>query len=146
MMTGIDPNAALGDLAPIIKRAAAGDIEAQRMGRSFAIQDMADAESRRDYAMGQGHAAEAMFWARLAASHGFEDDAVILAAVLTQLAEFWGFDRRDDSADWGNLLLAEAVTILDDLAANGNEAAATAINEMGARVSPHIFQKAKEIA
>lgn len=145
-MTRADPNVAMGELAPIIRKAAAGDLEAQRTGRALAFQDMTDATRRYDYAMGQGHAMEAMFWARLAASHGHEEDAISLAAILMKLAEFWGYDRPDDYADWGNCLLAEAVTILDDLASNGNEAAAASINEMAERLSPRIFQRAKEIA
>ncbi|WP_051125345.1 hypothetical protein [Sphingobium yanoikuyae] len=86
---------------------------------------------------------EAMFWARLAASHGHVDDAIVLAAVLTALAEYWGYDRED--AAWGNLLLAEGVALLDSLAADGNEAAATAINEFSHRVAPRIFTQAKQV-
>ncbi|SEQ47387.1 hypothetical protein [Sphingobium sp. YR768] len=146
MMEGCDANGALGDLSSIIKAAGAGDLEAQRAGRSLALQDMYAANARNDHAMGQGHAAEAMFWARLAASHGHDDDAVMLAAVLVSLAEYWGYDRRDPRAEWGNALLAESIAILNSLAAHGNEAAATAINEMAERFAPHIFQQAKEIA
>lgn len=146
MMVADDANAALGNLASLIKAAATGCLDAQRSGRSAALQDMNAAAARGDHAMGQGHAAEAMFWSRLAASHGFDDDAVMLAAVLVSLAEYWGYDRRDAQAEWGNSLLAEAVTVLDRLASRGNEAAATAINEMAERFEPHIFQQAKEIA
>ncbi|RYM14838.1 hypothetical protein [Sphingobium cupriresistens] len=146
MMAADDANGALGDLAFIIRDAAGGDLEAQRAGRAMALQDMSTAAARGDYAMGQGHAMEAMFWARFAASQGHDDDAVMLAAVLVSLAEYWGYDRRSADAAWGNDLLAEAVAILDRLASRGNEAAATAINEMADRFAPHIFQQAKEIA
>lgn len=146
MTVADDANGALGDLASIIRAAATGDLDAQRAGRARALRDMNDAAARGDHVMGQGHAAEAMFWARFAASHGHDDDAVMLAAVLVSLAEYWGYDRQHAQAEWGNSLLAEAVTILDRLAANGNEAAATAINEMAERFAPHIFQQAKEIA
>lgn len=143
MMASVDPNAAMGELATLIREAASGDLEAQRQGRTIALADMHASAQAGNHLMGQGHAMEAMFWARLAASHGHAEDAIVLAAVLTALAEYWGYDR--EGADWGNLLLAEAVAILDQLAADGNEAAATAINEFSLRVAPRIFVQAKQV-
>ena len=143
MMPGSDPNAAMGDLSSIIRDAAAGSLEAQRQGRAMSLAAMNEAAQAGNYVMGQGHAMEAMFWARFAASHGHADDAIVLAAVLTSLAEYWGYDSEE--ATWGNDLLAEAVALLDRLASEGCEAAATAINEISRKVAPRIFAQAKQV-
>ena len=86
MTAPFDPNAGMCDLSPIIRDAAAGVLDAQRQGRSMAMAAMNQAAQAGDYLMGQGHAMEAMFWARFAASHGQQDDAMVLAAVLISLA------------------------------------------------------------
>jgi hypothetical protein len=138
-----DANAAMGDLAPLIRAAASGDIEAQRKGRQFALADMKAAMQRGDGLQGQAHAMEAMFWARFAASHGQDEDGLELAAVLSYLAEYWGFDRPGE--EYGNHLLAETVNLLDGLAERGSERAADMINHMSRSVAPHIFQRAKEV-
>jgi alcohol dehydrogenase class IV len=143
MMTVSDPNAAMGDLSPLIRDAAAGNLEAQRSGRSMALAAMHNAAEEGNYVMGQGHAMEAMFWARFAASHGHVDDAIILAAVLTSLAKYWGYD--EEGATFGNQWLAEAVALLDRLAGEGCEAAATAVNEISLMVAPRIFAQAKQV-
>lgn len=138
-----DPNAAMGDLSPLIRDAAAGSLEAQRGGRSMALAAMHASAQAGTHVLGQGHAMEAMFWARFAASHGHAEDAIILAAVLTSLAEYWGYDK--EGATWGNQWLAEAVALLDRLAGEGCEAAATAVNEISLMVAPRIFAQAKQV-
>jgi hypothetical protein len=140
----IDPNAAMGDLSPIIRAAATGDLDAQRNGRDRAFHDMKSAAARGDALIASCHAAELMFWSRLAASHGHQDDAVALCSSLAYLAEYW---TADDRWSWyGDALLAETAALLDKLAAAGNEAAADSLNHLASNVRPEILQQAKEIA
>lgn len=137
-----EANAAMGELAPLIRAAASGDLSAQRAGRELALAAMKAAMERGDHLKGQGHAMEAMFWARFAASHGHDEDGLELAEVLSYLAEYWGFDRPGEEI--GNDLLAETVMLLDGLAERGGEHAADMINHMSRSLAPHIFQRAKE--
>ncbi|AJR22528.1 MULTISPECIES: hypothetical protein [unclassified Sphingobium] len=144
MNISFDPNAAIGDVSPLIRSAACGDLGAQRQGCMLSWQGMKDAVSRGAFAAAHGHAIEMMIWARLAASHGEAQDILILIAALSYLAEYWGYDS--EGAVYGNDLLAEATALLDRLASDGNEVAADGLNLMAQTVGPHIFQKAKEIA
>lgn len=144
MIASFDPNAAMGDLSPLIRDAASGDLNAQRQGCFLAWQGMKDAVERGSFATAHGCAVEMMIWARIAASHGEEQDVLTLASALAYLAEYWGYDQL--GAVYGNDLLAEATALLDRLASDGNEVAANGLNLLAQAVAPHIFQKAKEIA
>ncbi|MEJ7926378.1 hypothetical protein WG908_06345 [Sphingobium sp. AN641] len=140
----IDANAAIGvDLSNAIRSAAAGDIAVQRQMRDDCLETMRRSIAQGSIAEAHAYALEAMFWARLVASHGTDDDAMLLAATLAYLAEFWGFDQED--APLGNDMLSEAFSIIDRVASNGSEDAACALNFIAGEVAPHILKHAREM-
>lgn len=144
MMTGIDPNAALGgEMAGYILAGATGDLSAQRLMRDSCLRAMQEKACAGSFAEAHAHSLEAMFWGRLAASHGNDDDAVILTSALAYLAEYWGCHQEDRGH--GSDMLSEAFSILDRLASNGNEDVAIALNHLAEQVPPRILRQARDI-
>ncbi|GFZ89567.1 MULTISPECIES: hypothetical protein [Sphingobium] len=144
MMEHFEANAALGmEAVQLTAAAARGDIDAQRKLRDYALESMAEKVAANALAYAHGHAVEAMIWARLAASHGEEEDAIQLTAALAYLSEFWGMDG--EGQEYGNFLLGEVVTILDGLASRGNEDAAISLNAVSEMLNPRISNMAKKI-
>ncbi|MAM37246.1 MAG: hypothetical protein CL949_01780 [Erythrobacter sp.] len=144
MSDEFDPNSAMGELSQIIRAAAAGDLSAQRQGCQLTFNAMKVASARGDMVMAQSHTLEMMFWARFAASHGAEDDALMLTAALAHLSNFWSGDN--EWGWYGETLMVEATALADRLASRGNEEAAEALNMIARSVPPHILQQAKEVA
>ena len=132
----VAPNAALGiEVAQIIARAAKGDLIAQRAIIDNCNQAI-DAGS--DYS---GIAAtEAVSMARIAASHGHRHDTRRLAGVLCQA----GLIFRNAGANiLANNYTAEALSVLEGLAASGDDLAAENASKLVEMHTPELVELAK---
>jgi len=123
--------------------AARGVVDAQRVLRDHCLDALREKVEADALPEAQAHALEAMIWARMAASHGADRDAIMLAACLAHLAEFWGYDQEGQLL--GNAMLSEALAIAERMAANGHEGVGTILPTLGEAVAPHILQQAKQI-
>lgn len=123
--------------------AARGVVDAQRVLRDYCLDALREKVEANDLRQAQAHALEAMIWARMAASHGADADAIMLAACLAHLSEFWGYDQEGQPL--GNAMLSEAIAITERVSANGHEGAGAILPTLGGCVAPHILQQAKQI-
>ena len=123
--------------------AARGVVEAQRVLRDGCLESLREKMQAEASAEAHAHALEAMIWARMAASHGADDDVIMLASCLAHLANFWGCEREDQAI--GNALLSEALAIAERMAAKGHELAGDLLPAFGDWIPPHILQQAKQI-
>ncbi|MDZ7895433.1 MAG: hypothetical protein U5M50_11040 [Sphingobium sp.] len=134
----MDANALLGDYSPVIRKAALGDLEAQRWMRAGALRDartpMPGIDEIGSY--------ELLFWSRLCASHGHEEDAIFLAAVLHHVSHWVG---QRGVGDLAGRMMAEGVAILDRLSDEGSDAAMAALADMSGRVCPELLNYANEM-
>jgi hypothetical protein len=116
------PNSALGpDVATIVAAAAAGNLESQR----YLFQDRFDvmfnpATTNADAML---VAMEAVVFGRLVASHGQACDAHRLAGALCQAALVF---RNGNQPALGDSLMAESLSVLEQLAEHGDDVAAMA--------------------
>ena len=132
----IAPNAALGvESAHIIARAARGDLTAQRIIIDSCNRLIEDGSTYAGIL-----ATEAVSMARIAASHGHRDDTRRLAGVLCQAGLIF---RNAGAAVLANDYTAEALSVLEGLAATGDDLAADNASKLVEMHTPEIVELAK---
>lgn len=133
-------NNAVGEAtAAAIFRAAHGDLSSQRALLQACLNPI-------DPAHASGYADllqyEALFYARLCASHGQNEDIRRLGAVLAQVS----LTLRAHDRGWlGDAMMVESMAILGRLAADGDELSATAGRELAEMNPPHFIEAAKVV-
>lgn len=120
-----DPNFAAGWNTDVTRRAAGGDLDAQRTMRNVFTSAIHEVDVTSPLAVMFG--VEMVPYARLCAAHGDMDDARVLASSL-----YWTFAASQSAGfgDSGESLAGEAVAILERLADQGDEIASLAAVQM----------------
>lgn len=137
----IAPNGALGPaISAIVAAAGRGDLEAQRLlfGASACAMFQADptCEDSKLVAM------EAVMIGRLIASHGHPEDVRRLAGALCQASEIF---RSCGCQEWGDRLMAECVSVLEQLAEAGDDFAALSSETLIKGREPKFFELVREL-
>jgi hypothetical protein len=142
-LSPVDVNAALGETSPYVLAAATGGLSAQRALRTGCRESMDSARAEGLFELAHAHAFEALAWARMAASHGDDNDAMLLVICLVDVAQHWGFDQ--EGCIYGNQMLSEAIAILKRYALLGCEDATQGFEILGAALAPRILESANAI-
>jgi len=137
----MNANLCLGEeMADLLARASAGDLLSQRSLAEINLQ------ARSEAAEGNGSsdlaAFEALLWARLAAAHGDEDDAMRLVAALMYVGEVLGQSGRGGIAHG---LVSEAIAVLRALASCGYEPAVRATNDSIGEMAPTVISQSSRL-
>jgi hypothetical protein len=119
-LSGIRANAALGSkTADIVTKAARGDIVSQHWLLEDRLAALSKYESNSVAAC--AIAMEAVLFGRLLASHGHAQDVQRLAGALCHAASTL---RANGRHDLGDFFMAESISLLEQLAEDGNDLAA----------------------
>lgn len=120
-----DPNAAIGTDSDRYRLAATGDLATLQTIRDQCMQTAMDGGTAHPHALVM--ASELLIIARLCAAHRQPEDARQLAGALCFTSSAFRHVDRHDAAD---LMTGEMVTILEQLAAAGDEYCAIASEQM----------------
>ena len=135
----VAPNDALGPIAAKeIEKAAKGDLAAQRVLFSACLDAVT---SPAEHPLNAQYVAmELMVIGRLVAAHGLPEDIRRLAAALVGGANVLRRAGRPDIADH---MVAEAISVLEQMADCGDDLAASCSEALIRRESPEVAAKAK---
>lgn len=137
----VQPNGALGTLASdAIASAARGDIESQRLLFQACVEALFDRSGR--FAHRHIIAVEAVMLGRLLASHGDATDIRRLAGALCTASTVY---RDLGCAAWGDHMMAEGLSVLEQLAERGDDTAALAIHQLIAGEPATVIEQTKAL-
>ncbi|TZG25887.1 hypothetical protein [Sphingomonas montanisoli] len=132
-MIAISPDPAIADL---LKRAASGDMQAQRDLVDHALQRTAEGYVTTDHGIAVAEA-----FARMAATHGGRKEQLLLSSVLFLMSAVYA---QRDEIDAAAEKQAEAVAFISDLADHGDEEAANQLQVYAHTIDPGVLIAASD--
>ena len=135
----VQPNGALGTLASdAIASAARGDIGSQRLLFQACVEALFDRSGR--FAHQHIIAVETVMLGRLLASHGHPSDIRRLAGALCKASAVY---RELGCTAWGDHMMAEGLSVLEQLAERGDDPAALAMHQLIAGENASVIEQTK---
>lgn len=118
-------------------RAARGDVTAQRVLAALALDNLIEGrvETESGFQLAE-------HWARLAAAHGLPEDLNALSTLLLARSGF----VEGVNEHLADLMAAEAVSLLNNSADQGDEGAADCLANVGTALRPAAFALARQFA